>query len=82
MYHNVSGETLVAYDLCTMERTACTSLTHRPTRLVFTSDGSKAFHINKHENRVYGLSLQEGVIQMAFKIPVEEHFANGDKVWA
>ena len=67
-----SAETLLVFDLCTLEETSSTPLSYRPSKLVFTQDATKAFHGNNFERKVHGIILKNGTIEVTFKIPCED----------
>lgn len=69
-----SNETLVSYDLNTLEQFCNTTLEYRPSQVIFKKDVMRGFLINDVENKIYVMHLREGNLELIYKIVLTEYF--------
>lgn len=74
-----SNEFILCYDLYTLEHICTVSTGYRPTSLAFTQDGFRAFLANAHETKLLVMHVHRGVVEMAYKVPLEEDMPD-DKI--
>lgn len=74
-----SNEFLLCYDLYSLEHVCTVSTGYRPSALAFTKDGFRAFLANSHETKLLVMHVHRGVVEMAYKTPLEEDMPD-DKI--
>ena len=73
IFYNVNDK-LYSYDMGSLEVVSETALEYTPTQMAFTDMGTRGFMINPNENKVYVFHLNEGYVQMVYKVVLSEHF--------
>ncbi|XP_013419382.1 NACHT and WD repeat domain-containing protein 2-like [Lingula anatina] len=74
-----SAETLMSYDLFTLEHVCSLPLEHRPNHVVFTREGHRGFVSNLEENVITVLHAKEGYVDLTYKISLTE-LLKGDQI--
>ena len=74
-----SNEFILCYDLYSLDHICTVSTGYRPTSIAFTKDGFRAFLANAHEAKLLVMHVHRGVVEMAYKVPLEEDMPD-DKI--
>ena len=75
VFYNVNN-TLVSYDLSSLEIVSETKIEHGPTQMLFTEKVRKGFMINSEENKLHVLHLSDGYVQMMYKVVLTDNFVD------
>lgn len=74
-----SNEFVLCYDMFSLEHICTVSAGQRPSSLVFTKDGFRGYVTNLFEAKLLVMHIHKGVVEMAYKTPLEESLTD-DKI--